>query len=136
MTDGVQGHTRTLWRLLKRHGIPVFLFVNKMDLPGADRGKLLQQLRNQLDNGCLDFDGGLTPLQEELASCDEGMLERYLEGEELNDGDAADLVAQRRSFPCFFGSALRLEGIDRLLDGLQRDTRLPRLSRALWSARV
>ena len=124
-TDGVQGHTRTLWRLLERHHIPTFLFVNKMDLPGADRGALLKGLQRGLDGGCLDFDGGLAPLQEELAACDEGLLERYLDGEELTDRDAAGLVARRLVFPCFFGSALRLEGIDRLLEGLRRYTLAP-----------
>ena len=70
-TDGIQGHTRTLWKLLERHAIPTFLFVNKMDLAGADREALLAQLRDKLDGGCLDFSGGLEPLQEELASLDE-----------------------------------------------------------------
>ena len=124
-TDGIQGHTRTLWRLLERHAIPTFLFVNKMDLAGADREALLAQLRDKLDGGCLDFSGGLEPLQEELASLDEGLMDKYLEGGEVTVSDAASLVARRLVFPCFFGSALKLEGVEGLLDGLSRYTEPP-----------
>ena len=79
-TDGIQGHTRTLWRLLERHAIPTFLFVNKMDLAGADRAALLAQLQHRLDGGCLDFSQGLEPVTEDLASLDEDLMDRYLEG--------------------------------------------------------
>ena len=75
-TDGIQGHTRTLWRLLERHAIPTFLFVNKMDLAGADRDALLAQLQNRLDGGCLDFSQGLEPVTEDLASLDEELMAR------------------------------------------------------------
>ena len=124
-TDGIQGHTRTLWRLLERHHIPVFLFVNKMDLAGANRAALLAQLQDKLDGGCLDFSGGLEPVAEDLASLDEGLMERYLEGCEVTDTDAAALIARRLVFPCFFGSALKLEGIDILLDALARYAPVP-----------
>ena len=99
-TDGVQAHTRTLWRLLERYGVPVLLFVNKMDLAGADRGSALHQLQDTLDGGCLDFTGGLEPIQEELASLDEELMERYLSGEAVTAADAARLISERKVFPC------------------------------------
>ena len=124
--DGVQSHTRTLWRLLRDYQVPTFLFVNKMDLPGADRAALLEQLQSQLDEGCLDFSGGLEPLWEELAARDEELLERYVAGEPLSAADAAALADRRLIFPCLFGSALKLEGVDELLDALERYTLAPR----------
>ncbi|MCI9155621.1 MAG: GTP-binding protein [Lawsonibacter sp.] len=124
-TDGVQSHTRTLWKLLERHRIPTFLFVNKMDLAGADRDALLVQLRNKFDGGCLDFSGGLEPLQEDLASCDEGLMEKYLDGGVVTAADAASLIARRQVFPCFFGSALKLEGVEALLEGLAQYAPVP-----------
>ena len=124
-TDGIQGHTRTLWRLLERHAIPTFLFVNKMDLAGADRDALLRQLQSRLDGGCLDFSRGLGPVLEDLASLDEELMNRYLEGGSVTAGDAASLVSRRLVFPCFFGSALKLEGVEELLDGLSRYTLPP-----------
>ena len=117
-TDGVQGHTRTLWRLLEQHRIPTFLFVNKMDLAGADRARVLADLQKKLDGGCVDFSGGLGSIQEDLAACDEVLLEHYLSGKEIGAGEAADLIARRLIFPCWFGSALKLEGVEELLDGL------------------
>ena len=124
-TDGVQGHTRTLWRLLDKHHIPTVLFVNKMDLAGADRGAVLEQLRQKLDGGCVDFSGGLASVQEDLAACDEALMERYFAGEEVTADDAAGLVARRLIFPCYFGSALKLEGIGALLDALVDDVPCP-----------
>ncbi len=124
-TDGVQGHTRTLWRLLDKHHIPTVLFVNKMDLAGADRGAVLEQLRQKLDGGCVDFSGGLASVQEDLAACDEALMERYFAGEEVTADDAAGLVARRLIFPCYFGSALKLEGIGALLDALVDDVPRP-----------
>ena len=117
-TDGVQGHTRTMWRLLKKHRIPTFLFVNKMDLAGADREAVLEELRSKLDGSCTDFGGGLSPIQEDLAACDEELMERYFSGGAVTAEDAADLVARRLIFPCYFGSALKLEGVEELLGGL------------------
>ena len=118
-TDGVQGHTETLWRLLARHQIPTFLFVNKMDLAGADRAALLDELRARLDEGCIDF-GDADGFDENIAMQDEGLLERYLDGGAIEDHEVASLIARRRVFPCWFGSALRLEGVDEFLDGLSR----------------
>ena len=115
-TDGIQGHTRTLWQLLERYDVPVFLFVNKMDLPGADREEVLSQLRRRLSQGCVDF--GSATLEEDAAVCDEGVLERYLETGRLERDDLVEMVRRRQVFPCFFGSALKLEGVDALLEGL------------------
>ena len=118
-TDGVQGHTETLWRLLARHQIPTFLFINKMDLAGADRAALLDELRARLDEGCIDF-GDADGFDENIAMQDEGLLERYLDGGAIKDHEVASLIARRRVFPCWFGSALRLEGVDEFLEGLSR----------------
>ena len=115
-TDGIQGHTRTLWQLLERYGVPGFLFFNKMDLPGADREEVLSQLRRRLSPGCVDF--GSAALEEDAAVCDEGVLERYLETGRLERNDLVEMIRRRQVFPCFFGSALKLEGVDALLEGL------------------
>ncbi|MDE6590722.1 MAG: GTP-binding protein, partial [Oscillospiraceae bacterium] len=123
--DGVQGHTETLWRLLKRHRVPTFLFINKMDQPGADREGLLAQLRERLDEGCADFSGPREGLLEQAALCDEELMERYLETGELSDADLSALIVERGLFPCFFGSALKVEGVAELLDGLDRYTLEP-----------
>ena len=117
-TDGVQAHTRTLWRLLERHRLPVFLFVNKMDLPGTDRDALLSALRTQLGEGCVDFGGSREALLEEAATAGEEALTEYLDTGDLSRDTLAGLIASRALFPCWFGSALRLEGVDQLLEGL------------------
>ena len=123
-TDGVQAHTETLWRLLARHGIPTFLFVNKMDLDGAERVLLLRELKTRLSSGVVDF-GDESTLHEELAVCDEALLERYFEQGTVADEDVVRLIRERKVFPCFFGSALRLDGVDALLDALDRRTVQP-----------
>ena len=117
---GVQAHTLTLWRLLRDYGVPTLLFVNKMDLPGADREAVLSELRRRLDEGCVDFSREEDEIWEEAALCDEGAMEAYLETGALSDEAVRDLVARRRVFPCYFGSALRLEGVEALLNGLAR----------------
>ena len=117
---GVQAHTLTLWRLLRDYGVPTLLFVNKMDLPGADREAVLSELRRRLDEGCVDFSREEDEIWEEAALCDEGAMETYLETGALSDEAVRDLVARRRVFPCYFGSALRLEGVEALLNGLAR----------------
>jgi translation elongation factor EF-G len=121
-TDGVQGHTLTLWRLLERYGIPTFLFVNKMDLAGADRGRLLAELRGRLGEGCVDFGPGRDreALLEDVAMCDEAALNGYLDRGTIADEQIAALTAGRKLFPCWFGSALKLEGVEELLRGLER----------------
>ena len=118
-TDGVQAHTMTLWRLLEKYHIPTVLFINKMDLPGAEREKLLQQLKDTLSGHCIDF-GDEAALAENAALCDEALLENYLETGIVTDANIRSLIAQRMLFPCCFGSALKLEGVQELLDTLDR----------------
>lgn len=134
-TDGVQSHTRTLWRLLERYHIPTFLFVNKMDLAGADRTALLAELKSRLDGGVVDFSLRADDFWEEVAVCGETVLERFLEGGAVTDEDVADLVGARKLFPCWFGSALKLEGVDAFLEGLARYARQP-VYPAAFAARV
>lgn len=124
-TDGVQGHTLTLWQLLARRHIPTFLFINKMDLPGADRAALLADLQTQLSDGCIDFSDTPDALYEALATTDEDLLDRYLSGEMPTDAQIAGLIEARRVFPCFFGAALPLDGVQEFLDGLARFAQVP-----------
>ena len=119
-TDGVQAHTVTLWSLLQRYRVPVILFINKMDLPGTDRGKLMESLRSQLSPGCVDFGLDREEIDEAAAMCDEALLETYLETGAVTDGNLRGLIAGRKLFPCCFGSALKQEGVDDLLDILDR----------------
>ncbi len=165
--DGVQSHVETLWRLLKRYSIPVFLFINKMDQPGTDRKALMRELTKRLDGRCVDFTAisgvlGATAvmdsrpgtafqagkrmpeasslpgkwteeqrrseeeaLRENLAVCDEALLERYLENGEIPEPEIVRLIAERRVFPCYFGSALKLWGVDELLEGIRRFAAAP-----------
>ena len=118
-TDGIQAHTLTLWRLLQRYEVPVFLFVNKMDLPGIPRGQLMAQLQEQLSPGCVDFDADPEEIAEAAAMCDEALLENYLESGTVTEGNLRGLIARRKLFPCCFGSGLKLEGIERLLELLE-----------------
>ena len=124
-TDGVQGHTRTLWKLLQRYEVPVFLFVNKMDLAGADRESLMNNLKRQLDGGCVDFGAEADVFAEEAAVCDEAVLEKYLETGEVSDADISRMIAERSLFPCFFGAALKLEGVEEFADGFSRYAPVP-----------
>ena len=117
-TDGVQGHTYTLWDLLRRYQVPAFLFVNKMDLPGLERAALLAQLRRELSTECMDFSD--PDCMEQLALCDETLMERFLETGALPDTDIGALICARRAFPCYFGAALRDEGVDEFLRALAR----------------
>lgn len=118
-TDGVQAHTLTLWRLLESYRVPVFLFINKMDMAGADREKLLEELQSQLSPHCVDVTQPWEQLQEESAMCDEALLETYLETGTLTAGNLRGLVEHRRMYPCVFGSALKLEGVEDLLSALE-----------------
>lgn len=155
-SDGIQGHTETLWRLLKRYEIPVFLFINKMDQPGADRQALMRDIQSRLGSECVEFGGvrerrtgqpdGIAgqkedaiqmknsaqneelvlreelALRENLAVCSEELMEEYLETGMISDESIAHGIAGRQVFPCYFGSALHLEGVEELLDGLRRFT--------------
>lgn len=151
--DGVQGHTLTLWKLLERYHVPVFLFVNKMDQPGTDAGKLLEELKARLDERCVAFQNeesyvnqSKKEFYESIAVCDEELLEQYLEkaeqdstghaGEDLIGTDKiAELIRERKLFPCFFGSALKVEGVEELLNGLSTYTGMPDYGTA-FGARV
>lgn len=117
--DGVQGHVLTLWRLLQRYRIPVFLFINKMDQQGTDRERLMEELKKKLDDRCLDFSQTeQDEFLEELAVCDEMLLEKYLEEGTVSREEICSLIAERKVFPCFFGSALKLTGVEEFLEGL------------------
>lgn len=123
--DGVQGHTETLWRLLKRYNIPTFLFINKMDQQGTDKEKLMKELKERLDGSCIDFTRKEEEIWEDAALCDEKLLDRYLETNVLKREDIQGLILARKMFPCYFGSALKLTGVEEFLDGLKTYTRCP-----------
>lgn len=120
-TDGVQSHTATLWKLLQRYEVPVFIFVNKMDLTGADKLHILDNIRSRLSFNIADFSDS-EQFAENAAACDEELMEEFLETDTLSDEGVSKAISQRRIFPCFFGSALKLHGIVELLDALDRYT--------------
>ena len=132
-TDGVQSHTETLWRLLERYQVPVFLFLNKMDLAGADKDGCLAELRRRLSDRCVDLSD--PDCGEELALCSEELLEAVLEGRAPTREQLAGAIAKRQLFPCFFGSALKLEGVAPLLEALQ-DLTLPLPRREEFGAKI
>ena len=129
--DGIQGHTETLWRLLKRYNVPTFIFVNKMDAPAADKTKLLNQLKKRFSDGCIDFTGAhddnaaLADVVEDIAMQSETAMESYLESGTIQDETIREMIADRALFPCFFGSALKMDGIDEFVAGFERYVREP-----------
>ena len=123
-TDGVQSHTSTLWKLLRKYEVPVFIFVNKMDLIGADKKSLLENLHRHLSENCIDF-SDFDNLYENIASCDEKLMDKFLDNSELSDIDIIQAIYQRRIFPCFFGSALKMQGINEFISILERYTAEP-----------
>lgn len=124
--DGVQGHTRTLWKLLKQYGIPVFLFINKMDQIGTEREKLLSELQTLLDERCIDFSEELSEeCLDALAMCDEALMEEFLETGQIDKQSITKAVQTRTVFPCFFGSALKLEGVEELIQGISFYSQCP-----------
>ncbi len=119
--DGVQGHTETLWKLLKLYNIPTFIFINKMDQQGTDQAALLSELKERLDEGCIAFGKEeSTETLEELAMTDEKVLDYFMEHESIRKEEICRLIQERRVFPCYFGSALKLEGVQELLYGFER----------------
>ena len=124
--DGVQGHTRTLWNLLRRYEIPTFVFVNKMDQEGTDAEVLLQELKNVLEEGCVNFSAKRDAhFYEETAVCSEDALEEFLETGRLKKETLQELFLERQLFPCFFGSALRLEGVKEFVEQMQELIKVP-----------
>ena len=118
--DGVQGHTETLWKLLKLYEIPTFIFINKMDQPGTDRESLLTELKERLDEGCIVFGKGKNVESlEEIAMTDEVVLDYFMEHETVRNEDICRLIRERKIFPCYFGSALKLDGVQELLAGFE-----------------
>ncbi|MGE4643306.1 GTP-binding protein [Bifidobacterium catenulatum subsp. kashiwanohense] len=129
--DGIQGHTETLWRLLKRYNVPTFIFINKMDAPAADKTKLLNQLKKRFSDACIDFTGAhdgnaaLADVMEDIAMQSETAIESYLESGTIPDETIREMIADRALFPCFFGSALKMDGIDEFIAGFERYVREP-----------
>lgn len=124
--DGVQGHTRTLWNLLKQYQIPTFLFVNKMDQIGVEREKVLADLQRRLSDTCIPFDNEESEREEfldQLSMCDEIAMDEYLETETISEETKIQMIATRNVFPCYFGSALKMQGVREFLHGLERLTR-------------
>lgn len=123
--DGVQGHVQTLWRLLKQYEIPVFLFINKMDQPDTNENALMEELTKRLDEKCINFSAGLETeeAKENLAVCDEAVLEHYLESGEIQKEEIINLIAKRKVFPCYFGSALKIQGVEEFLKGIETFTK-------------
>lgn len=125
-TNGVQSHTVTLWRLLKRYNVPCFIFVNKMDLDGADKLSVMAQLRTNLDENCIDFTYRNTDaFRESVAVCDDKILEKYYETDTVENSDIIRAIKDRKLFPCMFGSALRLDGVREFIDCLDTFTEMP-----------
>lgn len=134
--DGVQGHTRTLWKLLERYGIPVFFFFNKMDQPGTDREALLSEIRSEFGDGCLDFTAADSEeWYENAALCGEDLLEEYLREGTISRESLTKAVAERRMFPCYFGSALKMRGVREFLNGFVTYT-APRTYQKAFGAKV
>lgn len=124
--DGVQGHTRTLWRLLEKYRIPVFVFINKMDQKGTDEGALLKELRERLDENCVEFSGCRdSSFYEHIAMCGEEALEQFLDTDRVERDQIQQLILERKLFPCFFGSALKPWGVRGFLEGIEAYARCP-----------
>ena len=124
--DGVQGHTRTLWQLLKRYQIPVFLFINKMDQAGTDKQLLLKELQENLSENCIDFSQAHSEsFYDSLAMCSEEAMEQFLEQGTIEIEEMQKLIQTRQAFPCFFGSALKEQGIDKFIEGIKTYSKEP-----------
>lgn len=128
-TDGIQSHTQTLWKLLAKYNVPCFIFINKMDLDGADREQVVSELKTKFSDGCVDFDRNNTSeFYENIALCDEKLLNQYYESETIKKDDIITCIKSRKIFPCRFGSALRLEGVVEFLECLYSYTETPKYS--------
>ena len=132
--DGVQSHTLTLWKLLKLYNVPTFVFVTKMDFARKSREEIIENLNSELDGDFVDF-GDEAAMAEGLALCSESMMEKYLGGESITDTEIAEAIRQRQVFPCFFGSGLKLDGVDEFINALEKYTVEPTYSDS-FGARV
>lgn len=125
-TNGIQSHTYTLWKLLSKYNVPVFIFVNKTDLEGADKNRVLEELKNKFSSACVDFSSGnKEEFYENVALCHETLLNQYYEKDSIDDSLITEYISRRKIFPCYFGSALKLEGTAEFLYGLDRYTKMP-----------
>lgn len=126
-TDGIQSHTQTLWKLLSKYNVPCFIFVNKMDLDGADRNRVIGELKTKFSDGCVDFGNtDKDDFYENIALCDEKLLNQFYENNTIEKRDISDCIKQRKIFPCMFGSALKLTGVEEFLDCLYDYTDMPK----------
>lgn len=125
-SDGIQSHTQTLWKLLAKYNVPCFIFINKMDLDSADKARVLTELKTKFSDGCIDFDNNSnSEFYESIALCDEKLLNQYYENEQINKKDIIACIHQRKIFPCLFGSALKLNGVEELMECLYSYTQMP-----------
>lgn len=126
-TDGIQSHTHTLWKLLSKYNVPCFIFINKMDLEGADKTRVITELKAKFSDGCIDFDcTDKNEFFENIALCDEQLLNQYYESEALEKEDIITCIKSRKIFPCLFGSALKLTGVKEFLECLYSYTEIPK----------
>lgn len=124
--DGIQGHTQTLWRLLSIYKIPVFIFINKMDQVGTDKEKLMKELKSRLNDGCIEFqENDMEIFYDQIAMCDEKVMENFIETGEIKSALISELIKSRKVFPCYFGSALKLEGVEEFINGIVRYSERP-----------
>lgn len=125
-SDGIQSHTQTLWKLLAKYNVPCFIFINKMDLDSADKARVLTELKTKFSDGCIDFDSNSnSEFYESIALCDEKLLNQYYENEQINKKDIIACIHQRKIFPCLFGSALKLNGVEEFMECLYSYTQMP-----------
>lgn len=124
--DGIQGHTQTLWRLLSIYKIPVFIFINKMDQVGTDKEKLMKELKTRLNDGCIEFqENDMEIFYDQIAMCDEKVMENFIETGEIKDAQISKLIKSHKIFPCYFGSALKLEGVEEFINGIVKYSERP-----------
>lgn len=124
--DGIQGHTQTLWRLLSIYKIPVFIFINKMDQVGTDKEKLMKELKDRLNDGCIEFqENDMDIFYDQIAMCDEKVMENFIETDEIKMDMISELIKSRKVFPCYFGSALKLEGVEEFINGIVKYSERP-----------
>lgn len=128
-TDGIQSHTQTLWKLLSKYNVPCFIFINKMDLDGADKHRVINELKTKFSDGCVDFlCNSKSEFYESIALCDEKLLNQYYETETIDTDNIISCIQDRKIFPCLFGSALKLTGVEEFLDCLYHYTKMPQYS--------